>query len=58
MGNVICAVVLLAIAGCGDGSLVDAETNVDPQLTDSLNPEVNPVVDLSVPVSILGANAS
>jgi hypothetical protein len=47
-------VVLLAFVGCGDGSLVSSEVN--PELTDSVNPEVNPTVDLDAPVSVLGLN--
>jgi hypothetical protein len=45
---------ILAFAGCGDGSLVSSEVN--PELTGSANPEVNPTVDLDAPVSALGLN--
>ena len=54
MLRAIAFVVLLGIAGCGDGSLVSSEVN--PELTDSVNPEVNPTVDLDAPVSVLGLN--
>lgn len=50
----IFCVAILALAGCGDGSLVSSEVN--PELTDSVNPEVNPTVDLDAPVSVLGLN--
>ena len=52
----ILAAALLVASGCGDGSLVDAEVN--PQVTDSLNPEVNPAIDLNAPISILGSSGS
>ena len=49
------AVLLLAAAfmGCG-GGVLDSEVN--PELTDSANPEVNPTVDLDAPVSVRGLN--
>jgi hypothetical protein len=56
-GNIMLAlffVMVFAVAGCGDGSLVNSEVN--PELTDSVNPEVNPTVDLDAPVSVLGLN--
>jgi hypothetical protein len=46
------AVWLLAAALMGCGGVLDSE--VDPTLTDSVNPEVNPVVDVDAPISILG----
>ena len=51
------AVWLLAAAlmGCGGGVL---DSEVDPTLTDSVNPEVNPVLDVDVPVSILGLGST
>ena len=56
MKLMLLAAFLLGIAGCGDGSLVDAE--VDPQVTDSVNPEISPAVDVDLPISLLGLGAA
>ncbi len=52
MQRFVLVATLFALAGCGDGSLVDSEVN--PEVADSVNPEVNPTVDLDAPVSVLG----
>lgn len=44
-------VIATSLHGCGGGVL---DSEVDPTLTDSVNPQVNPVVDLDIPISILG----
>lgn len=44
-----------ALMGCGGGVL---DSEVDPTLTDSVNPEVNPVVDVDAPISILGLGST
>jgi hypothetical protein len=51
------ATLLFAVAfvACG-GSVLDSE--VDPALTNSGNPEVNPIIDLDAPISILGLGPS